>query len=134
MSENQNTNVTVCSATKRTNSCISVQPDKSQILGNWVHLHRNDRFERMLLTVSVTVTTHIDRRLMSHAPLRGIFKSNFSHFKIQWVILTGTFVSLFAVFRSVRKIAEGNYKLRHVRPFAWNNSATTGRIFVKFHI
>jgi len=34
----------------------------------------------------------------------------------QWQL---PFASLIAVFRRVRKSAVGNYKLRHVRPFAW---------------
>ena len=38
----------------------------------------------------------------------------------------------------VRKIARSDYYLRHVRPSvcpsAWNNSAPTGRIFIKFEI
>jgi len=41
-------------------------------------------------------------------------------------------------FRRVRKIATSNYWPRHVclsvRPSAWNNSAPTGRIFIKFDI
>jgi hypothetical protein len=38
----------------------------------------------------------------------------------------------------VRKIAKSDYYLRHIFPSvrlsAWNNSALTGRIFVKFDI
>jgi hypothetical protein len=44
----------------------------------------------------------------------------------------------YLVFRHVRKIAKSDYQLRHVCPFvrptAWNNSASTGRIFMKFDI
>ena len=42
--------------------------------------------------------------------------------------------------RRVRKTTKSDYQLRHnfaclsVRPFAWNNSASTGRIFMKFDI
>jgi len=42
------------------------------------------------------------------------------------------------IFRRIRKIAKGDQQLRHVRPSvclsASNNSAPTGRIFMKFHI
>ena len=31
-------------------------------------------------------------------------------------------------------MAKIDYQLRHVRPPAWNNSAHTGRIFMKFNI
>ena len=35
--------------------------------------------------------------------------------------------------RRFRKFTNSD-KLRHVRPSVWNNSAATGRIFVKFDI
>ena len=38
------------------------------------------------------------------------------------------------VFRFFRKIAISDYQLVLVRPSAWNNSAPTGRIFMKFDI
>jgi hypothetical protein len=42
------------------------------------------------------------------------------------------------MFRNVRKIAKSDYYLRYVCPSvrlsAWNNSALTGRVFVKFDI
>jgi len=33
----------------------------------------------------------------------------------------------------VRKIANGDYYLRHVCPSAWNNLARTGNIFINFY-
>jgi hypothetical protein len=46
------------------------------------------------------------------------------------------FYTLFRVFRRVRKIAKSDRWLRHVcpsvRPSAWNNSAATRRIFMKY--
>jgi hypothetical protein len=49
-----------------------------------------------------------------------------------------TKVRTFPVFRSVRKIAKSDYQLRHVcpsvLPSAWNDTAPTGRIFMKFDI
>jgi hypothetical protein len=40
--------------------------------------------------------------------------------------------------RRVRKMTKSDYFLRHVRPsvslFAWNKSAQTGRILIKFDI
>jgi len=50
-------------------------------------------------------------------------------------------VIYFMIFRHVRKIAKGDYLLRHVccpsvgpsvRPYAWNNLAHSERIFIKF--
>jgi len=38
------------------------------------------------------------------------------------------------IIRRVREIANSDYWLRHVRLSAWNNSAFTGRIFMKFGI
>jgi hypothetical protein len=38
------------------------------------------------------------------------------------------------IFRRVRKIAKSDYLLCHVCPSAWNNSAPTGRIFIRFCI
>jgi len=38
------------------------------------------------------------------------------------------------IIRRVRKIANSDYWLRHVLLSAWNNSALTGRIFIKFGI
>jgi hypothetical protein len=46
------------------------------------------------------------------------------------------------IFRRVRKVAKSYYQFRHVRPFnrpsvlqaAWQNTALTGRIFMKFDI
>ena len=35
---------------------------------------------------------------------------------------------------AVRKIAKRDYQFRYVRPSAWNNSAPTGRIYMKFYI
>jgi hypothetical protein len=32
------------------------------------------------------------------------------------------------------QIANSGYHLRHVRPSVWNNSAPTGRIFMKFEL
>jgi hypothetical protein len=34
----------------------------------------------------------------------------------------------------VCEISKRDYKLRHDRPSAWNNSAPTGRIFIKFDV
>jgi len=38
------------------------------------------------------------------------------------------------VIRSVHTIVKSDYQLHHVCPSVWNNSATTGQIFWKFHI
>jgi hypothetical protein len=38
------------------------------------------------------------------------------------------------IVRRVREIAKSDYFLRHVCPSAWNSSAPTGRIFIKFDI
>ena len=38
------------------------------------------------------------------------------------------------IFRRVRKMSKTGCYLRHVCPSAWNNSAPTGRIFMKFHM
>jgi hypothetical protein len=38
------------------------------------------------------------------------------------------------IVRRVRKIAKSDYYLRHISPSAGNNSAVTGRIFMKFYI
>jgi hypothetical protein len=37
-------------------------------------------------------------------------------------------------FRCVRKTAKSDYQIRHVCPFVWNTSASTGRIFMKFDV
>jgi len=41
-------------------------------------------------------------------------------------------------FKRVRKIVKSHYYLCHIYPSvclsAWNNSASTGRIFIKFHL
>ena len=37
-------------------------------------------------------------------------------------------------FKTLTKIAKRDHQIRHVRPSAWNNSAPTGRIFMKFDI
>ena len=39
-----------------------------------------------------------------------------------------------SIFRRVRKNVKSDYYLRHVRPSAWNNSTTDGRILMKFDI
>ena len=39
-----------------------------------------------------------------------------------------------ALFRRVCKIAKSGYHFRHVRPSAWNSSALTERILIKFDI
>ena len=38
------------------------------------------------------------------------------------------------VIRSVRKTAKIDHLIRHLCPYAWDNSAPTARIIVKFHI
>jgi hypothetical protein len=38
------------------------------------------------------------------------------------------------LFRFVRKIAKSDYKFRHVCLSAWNSSAPTGQIFMKFDV
>jgi uncharacterized membrane protein YhaH (DUF805 family) len=43
-------------------------------------------------------------------------------------------MNLCMIFRRVRKTAKSGYNLRRVCPSVWNNSAPTGRIFVKFYI
>ena len=45
---------------------------------------------------------------------------------------TGKIVISF--FRGFRKIAKSDFQLRHVYPSAWNKSAPTGQIFMKFDI
>jgi hypothetical protein len=41
---------------------------------------------------------------------------------------------IWCVIRRFRKISESDYVLRNVSLSAWNNSALTGRIFIKFGI
>ena len=57
------------------------------------------------------------------------FKSKLKHVNI---MLQSTSKEFCTFLGSFRKIAKSDYKLRHVCPFAWNNSCTTGRVFTKF--
>jgi hypothetical protein len=43
-------------------------------------------------------------------------------------------VARWLIFGHVREIAKIDYYLRLFRPFTWNNSTLTGRIFMKFGI
>ena len=44
-------------------------------------------------------------------------------------------INIISTFRSIRKIAKSDYHIPlSVRPSTWNNSAPTGRIFMKFDI
>jgi len=54
-----------------------------------------------------------------------------------WLVVTALrFVITFYRFTRVRNIAKNDYEIRHVsvHPSAWNNSAPTGWIFMKFYI
>ena len=61
-------------------------------------------------------------------------RSGRTHTEVSSVVLPDFSCLLVCSFRGVRKIAKSDYNLRYVCLSAWNNSAPTVRIFMRYDI
>jgi hypothetical protein len=92
------------------------------VLVTWLYLGKN--------SVTPSTTNPVWTALGSNTGFRGKVQ------RLSTTSVTRTYVYEGVFIRGVRKIEKNDYYLRHVCPsvhlLAWNNSAPTGRIFMKF--